>query len=52
MNRGGWLSSGIERESLYRALPGRGNPRPSTLVAVTKAVGLKLAVENPRDMVM
>ncbi len=38
-------AAGIERESLYRALSGRGNPRLSTLVAVTKAMGLKLTVE-------
>ncbi len=38
-------AAGIERESLYRALSQRGNPRLSTLVAVTKAVGLKLTVE-------
>ena len=37
--------AGIERESLYRALSPRGNPRLSTLVAVTKAVGLRLTVE-------
>jgi probable addiction module antidote protein len=37
--------AGIERESLYRALSARGNPRLSTLVAVTKAIGLKLTVE-------
>src|SRR5712671_808269 len=35
----------IERESLYRALSVRGNPRLSTLVAVTKAIGLRLTVE-------
>ena len=35
----------IERESLYRALSADGNPRLSTLVAVTKAMGLKLTVE-------
>ncbi len=39
-------AAGIERESLYRALSARGNPRLSTLVAVTKAVGLKLTVEQ------
>ena len=39
-------AAGIERESLYRALSERGNPRLSTLVAVTKAVGLKLTVET------
>src|SRR5204863_6014802 len=38
-------AAGIERESLYRALSARGNPRLSTLVAVTKALGLKLTVE-------
>jgi probable addiction module antidote protein len=38
-------AAGIERESLYRALSDRGNPRLSTLVAVTKAIGLKLTVE-------
>ncbi len=37
--------AGIERESLYRALSIRGNPRLSTLVAVTKAIGLRLTVE-------
>ena len=41
-------AAGIERESLYRALSLRGNPRLSTLVAVTKAVGLKLTVEEAR----
>src|SRR5579864_4724930 len=37
--------AGVERESLYRALSSRGNPRLSTLMAVAKAVGLKLTVE-------
>jgi probable addiction module antidote protein len=36
--------AGVERESLYRALSSRGNPRLSTLVAVTKAMGLTLTV--------
>jgi len=35
----------VERESLYRALSANGNPRLSTLAAVTKAMGLKLTVE-------
>jgi len=47
--RGGFAkiarAAGIERESLHRALSTRGNPRLSTLVAVTKAIGLKLTVE-------
>jgi probable addiction module antidote protein len=38
-------AAGIERESLYRALSPKGNPRLSTLVAVTRAIGLKLTVE-------
>ncbi len=38
-------AAGVERESLYRALSPRGNPRLSTLVAVAKAVGLRLTVE-------
>jgi len=41
-------AAGIERESLYRALSARGNPRLSTLVAVTKAIGLKLTVQAVR----
>ncbi|HSZ56067.1 MAG TPA: addiction module antidote protein [Tepidisphaeraceae bacterium] len=47
--RGGFAkiarAAGIERESLHRALSIRGNPRLSTLMAVTRAVGLKLTVE-------
>jgi hypothetical protein len=42
--------AGIERESLYRALSAKGKPRLSTLVAVTQAVGLKLTVENAREL--
>lgn len=38
-------AAGMERESLYRALSAKGNPRLSTLVAVTRAVGLKFTVE-------
>jgi probable addiction module antidote protein len=41
-------TAGVERESLYRALSARGNPRLSTLAAVTKAVGLRLTVEAAR----
>jgi probable addiction module antidote protein len=47
--RGGFTriakAAGIKRESLHRVLSARGNPRFSTLVAVTKAIGLKLTVE-------
>lgn len=38
-------AAGIERGSFYRALSVNGNPRLSTLVAVTKAIGLRLTVE-------
>jgi probable addiction module antidote protein len=38
-------AAGVERESLYRALSPKGNPRLSTLLAVAKAIGLKLIVE-------
>jgi probable addiction module antidote protein len=38
-------AAGIQRESLYRALSARGNPRLSTLVAVIRAVGLRLTVK-------
>jgi len=38
-------AAGIERESLYRALSEKGNPRLSTLMAVTKVMGLRLTVE-------
>ena len=39
-------TAGIERESLYRALSPRGTPRFSTLVAVAKAMGLRLTFES------
>lgn len=38
-------AAGVERESLYRALSKNGNPRLSTLVAVARAIGLKVTVE-------
>lgn len=38
-------AAGIERESLYRALSGNGNPRFSTISAVMKAIGVKLTIE-------
>ena len=39
-------AAGVPRESLYRALSPGGNPRLSTLHAILKAAGLKLAVER------
>jgi probable addiction module antidote protein len=37
--------AGISRESLYRTLSANGNPTLKTLLAVLKAVGMKLSVE-------
>jgi probable addiction module antidote protein len=39
-------SAGISRESLYRALSPKGNPTLKTLIAVVKAVGLRLSVKE------
>lgn len=39
-------AAGMPRESLYRALSSNGNPRFSTLHAILKAAGLKMAVER------
>ncbi len=38
--------AGISRESLYRTLSPKGNPTLKTLLAVLKALGLKLSVES------
>jgi probable addiction module antidote protein len=35
----------VERESLYRVLSPRGNPRLSTLLAIIRAMGLTLSIE-------
>lgn len=40
--------AGISRESLYRTLSPKGNPTLKTLLAVLKAVGMKLSVEPER----
>jgi probable addiction module antidote protein len=37
--------AGLSRESLYRALSPKGNPTLKTLLAVLKAVGMRLSVE-------
>ena len=42
--------AGISREALYRALSAKGNPTLKTILAVLKAVGMKLSVE-PREHV-
>ncbi len=36
--------AGLQRESLYRALSKRGNPRLTTLLAVIQALGMNLTV--------
>ena len=38
--------TGLTREGLYKALSPEGNPTFSTIVKVTKALGLKLSVES------
>lgn len=43
--------AGISRESLYRALSANGNPTLKTLLAVLKAVGMKLSVEQEDHVV-
>ncbi len=37
--------AGISRESLYKALSAKGNPTLKTILAVLKAVGMRLSVE-------
>lgn len=36
--------SGLSRESLYRALSDKGNPRWSTLAAVLRALGVRISI--------
>lgn len=36
--------TGLSRESLYRTLSGKGNPRLDTLAALLEAFGLRLSV--------
>ncbi len=43
-------SAGISRESLYRALSPKGNPTLKTLLAVVKAVGLRLSVKEAEQV--
>ena len=46
-----WLSqeSNLNRESLYRTLSSRGNPRLNSLKAVLDAMGLHLSVHSEHD---
>ncbi len=39
--------TGLSRESLYRTLSARGNPRLDTLAAILSAFGLRLTVAGP-----
>lgn len=41
-------ATGLSRESLYRALSAKGNPTLSTTLRVLKALGLRLAVAEPK----
>jgi probable addiction module antidote protein len=43
--------AGISREALYRALSPRGNPTLKTILAVLKAVGMRLSIE-PQEHAM
>lgn len=40
--------AGVTREGLYKALSDKGDPRLSTLLGVTKALGLQLSI-RPAD---
>jgi probable addiction module antidote protein len=40
--------AGVKRESLYRALSGKGNPTLDTLQSVLDAMGLKIAITAKR----
>lgn len=42
--------AGISRESLYRTLSANGNPTLKTLLAVLKALGMKLSVEPDQHL--
>ncbi len=39
-------AAGVSRESLYRTLSRRGNPKIETIMALLSALGLKLTVER------
>ena len=41
--------AGISRESLYRSLSPKGNPTLKTLIAVIKALGLRLTVTEAQN---
>jgi len=39
-------SAGVSRESLYRTLSRRGNPKIDTVMALLRAMGLKLSIDQ------
>jgi len=39
-------SAGVSRESLYRTLSARGNPKIDTVMALLRAMGLKLSIDQ------
>ena len=39
-------AAGVSRESLYRTLSRRGNPKIETIVQLLRALGLRLAIET------
>ena len=39
-------AAGVSRESLYRALSRRGNPKIETIMQLLRALGLRLAIER------
>lgn len=44
------VQAGINRENLYRMLSGTGNPKLSSLLALLKAVGLRISVRSTMDL--
>ncbi|GGA88901.1 transcriptional regulator [Brucella endophytica] len=41
--------AGVTREALYKALSEKGDPKLSTLLGVTKALGIHLTVQPDKD---
>lgn len=41
-------SAGVSRESLYRTLSRRGNPKIDTIMELLRALGLKLTIERQK----
>jgi len=39
-------AAGVSRESLYRTLSRRGNPKIETIIQLLRALGLRLAIER------